>query len=427
MLTVNDLKYSVGNYKILNGVSFNVKDKEFVGIMGPNGSGKSTVLKNIYKLAKPDSGEITLDGENVLAMSNKEMAKRVSVVAQEHEACFDYTVEEVVLMGRYAGKKLTESCGQEDRDAVAKALETVGMSGLSERGYLSLSGGEKQRVILARAIAQNTETMILDEPTNHLDIKHQLFLLDYLKNSGKTVLTVLHDLRLAAHYCDRIYLLLDGNIVAEAPAESDEFNSRRLGLQWEWHANYQDAFGFTSDLGYMRIYGHVLSEDFVNFWEVPNLLLQKFPAEEFAATTKLKVVAKADGQQSGLIVMGWDYCYIGVEKQGDRFVLKQVVCKDAEQQNKETSTRLMELPVSRKLEAGLFPNYERDIYLRVKVGKNGVCHFHYSLDGKKYQPAGEPFTARQGKWIGAKVGLFSTAPFGKDRGWVDADWFRIEK
>lgn len=110
-----------------------------------------------------------------------------------------------------------------------------------------------------------------------------------------------------------------------------------------------------------------------------------------------------------------------------RFVLKQVVCKDAEQQNKETSTRLMELPVSRKLEAGLFPNYERDIYLRVKVGKNGVCHFHYSLDGKKYQPAGEPFTARQGKWIGAKVGLFSTAPFGKDRGWVDADWFRIEK
>ena len=115
----------------------------------------------------------------------------------------------------------------------------------------------------------------------------------------------------------------------------------------------------------------------MNFWEVPNLLLQKFPAEEFTATTKLKVVAKADGQQSGLIVMGWDYCYIGVEKQGDRFILKQVVCKDAEQQNKEIATRLMELPISRKLEAGLFPNYERDIYLRVKVGKNGVCHFHW--------------------------------------------------
>ena len=101
------------------------------------------------------------------------------------------------------------------------------------------------------------------------------------------------------------------------PADSDEFNTRQLGLQWEWHANYQDAFGFTSDLGYVRLYGHVLSKDFVNFWEVPNLLLQKFPAEEFTATTKLKVSAKADGQQSGLIVMGWDYSYLAVEKEGD--------------------------------------------------------------------------------------------------------------
>ena len=204
MLTVNDLKYSVGNYKILNGVSFNVKDKEFVGIMGPNGSGKSTVLKNIYKLAKPDSGEITLDGENVLAMSNKEMAKRVSVVAQEHEACFDYTVEEVVLMGRYAGKKLTESCGQEDRDAVAKALETVGMSGLSERGYLSLSGGEKQRVILARAIAQNTETMILDEPTNHLDVQAKEALKSALMDFAGTVLLVSHEEAFYREWAQRV-------------------------------------------------------------------------------------------------------------------------------------------------------------------------------------------------------------------------------
>ena len=177
----------------------------------------------------------------------------------------------------------------------------------------------------------------------------------------------------------------------------------------------------------MRVYGHLLSRDFVNFWEVPNLLLQKFPAEAFTATTRLKVVAKADGQQSGLIVMGWDYCYLGVEKEGDHFVLKQVVCKDAEQKNQETVVRLAELPLSRKLEAGLHPNYERDIYLQVKVGKNGICRFYYSPDGKKYKVAGEPFVARQGKWIGAKVGLFSTAPFGSDRGWVDADWFRIGK
>ena len=119
-----------------------------------------------------------------------------------------------------------------------------------------------------------------------------------------------------------------------------------------------------------------------------------------------------DGQQSGLIVMGWDYCYLGVEKEGDKFILKQVTCKDAEQKIPETVTRLAELPASRKYEAGLFPNYERDIYLRVKIEKGGICHFYYSLDGKKYKAIGMPFTARQGKWIGAKVGLFSTTPYG---------------
>lgn len=120
--------------------------------------------------------------------------------------------------------------------------------------------------------------------------------------------------------------------------------------------NYQDTFGFTSDLGFVRIYGHVLSENFVNFWEVPNLLLQKFPAERFTATAKLKVSAKMDGQQSGLIVMGWDYSYIGVEKVGELFVLKQAVCKDAEQNTPETIVRLAEIPASRIYEAGLYPN-----------------------------------------------------------------------
>ena len=218
-----------------------------------------------------------------------------------------------------------------------------------------------------------------------------------------------------------------GTYSIETPVESDEFNARQLGLQWEWHANYQDTFGFTSDLGFVRIYGHVLSENFVNFWEVPNLLLQKFPAEKFTATAKLKVSAKMDGQQSGLIVMGWDYSYIGVEKVGERFILKQAVCKDAEQNTPETAVRLAEIPASRIYEAGLYPNCEREIYLRVKVEKGGICRFSYSLDGKKYMSAGTPFTARQGKWIGAKVGLFSTAPYGKERGWVDADWFHVEK
>lgn len=213
----------------------------------------------------------------------------------------------------------------------------------------------------------------------------------------------------------------------ETPVESDEFDTRKLGLQWEWHANYQDVFGFTTNMGYVRIYGHELSPHFKNFWEVPNLLMQKFPAEEFTATAKLKVSAKDDGQLSGLIIMGLDYSWIGVEKQGEKFLLKQAVCKDAEQGNLEQVSTLAVLESSRKFEAGLFPNYEREIYIRVHVDKGAYCRFSYSLDGKKFTEAGTLFKARQGKWIGAKVGMFSVTPHGKERGWLDVDWFRVEK
>ena len=213
----------------------------------------------------------------------------------------------------------------------------------------------------------------------------------------------------------------------ETPVESDEFDTRKLGLQWEWHANYQDVFGFTTNMGYARIYGHELSPHFKNFWEVSNLLMQKFPAEEFTATAKLKVSAKDDGQLSGLIIMGLDYSWIGVEKQEEKFLLKQAVCKDAEQGNLEQVSTLAVLEPSRKFEAGLFPNYEREIYIRVHVDKGAYCRFSYSLDGRKFTEAGTLFKARQGKWIGAKVGMFSVTPHGKERGWLDVDWFRVEK
>lgn len=213
----------------------------------------------------------------------------------------------------------------------------------------------------------------------------------------------------------------------ETPVESDEFDSRKLGLQWEWHANYQDTFGFTTNMGYLRLYGYELSQNFKNFWEVPNLLLQKFPAEEFSAIAKLKVSAKDDGQLSGLIVMGWDYSWLGVEKQGEKFLLKQAVCKDAEQGNPEQVTTLAILNPSRKFEAGLYPNYERDIYIKIEVTKEAVCRFSYSVDGKKFTDVGTAFKARQGKWIGAKMGMFSVTPHGKERGWMDVDWFHVEK
>lgn len=211
------------------------------------------------------------------------------------------------------------------------------------------------------------------------------------------------------------------------PQESDDFNSRQMGLQWEWHANYQPLFGMTSDLGFMRVYGHELSDDFVNFWEVPNLLLQKFPAPEFTATAKVKVSAKADGNQSGLIVMGWDYARLSVEKLGEDFAIKLITCKDAEQGGAEHITDVAEVKPSRKYSAGLLPNYEREVWLRVTVADGGLCTFSYSLDGRKYHRAGDVFQARQGKWIGAKVGVFSAQLPGTDRAWIDIDSFELTK
>lgn len=210
------------------------------------------------------------------------------------------------------------------------------------------------------------------------------------------------------------------------PQESDEFNSHDLGKQWQWHANYNPLFGMTSDQGFLRLYGHSLSPDFINFWEVPNLLLQKFPAPTFTTTTKMKISAKEDGQQSGLIIMGHDYARIAVEKAGQDFLIKLITCHDAEKGGKEETLTSVKIPASRIYEAGLNPNYEREIFLRAHVADGGICDFSYSLDNKEFIQLPGLFKARQGKWIGAKIGLFSTQPAGLSRGWVDIDWFHID-
>ena len=212
------------------------------------------------------------------------------------------------------------------------------------------------------------------------------------------------------------------------PAESDEFNSVDLGLQWEWHSNYQDLYGFTTPYGFMRLYSWPLSEKYVNLWEASNLLLQKFPAEAFTATTKVAMVSKENGQEGGLIVMGWDYSALTVRREGDRFVLCQRTCKDAEQGGKESVGKLAEFEPSAKQTIIYSPTVSREIYLRVQVEAGGMCRFAYSLDGEKFTVCGEPFQARQGKWIGAKVGLVCVEPHAEpavNRGWMDVDWFRV--
>ena len=212
-ICATDIKMEIGNNEILKGVSIDSKNREFIGIIGPNGSGKSTLLKCIYRILKPNNGCIMLGEEDISKMSVKESAKKLAVVAQHNYYNFDFSVGEVVLMGRSPHKKSLEPDNSEDYDIVNESLEKVGMLGFKNRSFSTLSGGEQQRVILARALAQQTPCLILDEPTNHLDIKYQLSLLNIVKSLDLTVISAIHDLNIASMYCDRLFVMKNGRIV----------------------------------------------------------------------------------------------------------------------------------------------------------------------------------------------------------------------
>ena len=190
-------------------------NQEMVGVIGPNGSGKSTLLKCIYRILRPSGGAVKLDGKALLDYTTKESARKLAVVAQHNYYNFDFSVQDVVLMGRAPHKRALDRDNAEDYQIVSQALETVGMTDFTHRSFATLSGGEQQRVILARALAQQTPCLILDEPTNHLDIKYQLQLLDLVRGLNRTVITAVHDLNIAAMYCDRLYALKDGQIVGQ--------------------------------------------------------------------------------------------------------------------------------------------------------------------------------------------------------------------
>ena len=210
------------------------------------------------------------------------------------------------------------------------------------------------------------------------------------------------------------------------PVESDEFNSNTLGLQWQWHANYDEKFGMPTAFGTYRIYNYKLSDGFVNFWEVPNLLLQKTPADKFSATTKLRFTSKAEGQMGGLIMMGLDYSTLVVKRVGKEFHLLQLTCKGAEKGNSQTEQIIATLKPTAEDKIDYKPGIHMDIYMRLSV-ENSKLKFAYSLDGKKFKPCGTEFQMREGKWIGAKFGYVSVDPNPKsDRGWLDADWIRVD-
>ncbi len=225
-IETRSVSVSLSKKQIVRGASIKVRDKQFVGLLGPNGSGKTTLLKSIYRVLKPSAGTVLIDGEDIKELSFRDTSRRMGVVSQFNNISFDLSAQEMVLMGRAPHKKAFERDSAEDYRIAEDALKRVDMLDFRDRSFLTLSGGEKQRIILARALAQQVEMLILDEPTNHLDIKYQLQIMDVVKSLGCGVLAALHDLNLTLMYCTYVYIMKNGEVVAEG--ETEEVITERL-------------------------------------------------------------------------------------------------------------------------------------------------------------------------------------------------------
>ena len=211
------------------------------------------------------------------------------------------------------------------------------------------------------------------------------------------------------------------------PVESDEFNTPTVGKQWQWQANYDEKFGVPTAFGTFRIYTHKLAEDAKSFWLVPNMLLQKTPADEFTVTAKLRFTSKDQEQMGGIIMMGLDYSALVVKRVGQEFQLLQITCHAADKGKPNEEKLLATLQPTAIDQTDYRPGIHEDIYMRMRVAQSKL-RFAYSLNGKKFTDCGEEFQMREGKWIGAKFGFIAVEPAGKaDRGWVDADWIRVTR
>ncbi|MEV5411296.1 ABC transporter ATP-binding protein [Thermopolyspora sp. NPDC052614] len=213
-LAVREVSVRVGGKDLVRGVSLDVAPGEVLGLVGPNGAGKSTLLRTLYRARRPTSGRVLLDGQDVWRMPGRWLARRLAAVLQETGGDFDLTVYDVVAMGRTPHKRAFAGDDADDRTIIAEALERLDVAGLAYAPFDRLSGGEKQRVLIARALAQRPGTMVLDEPTNHLDLRHQFDALRLVRGLGVTTVVALHDLNLAAAFCDRICVMHGGEVVA---------------------------------------------------------------------------------------------------------------------------------------------------------------------------------------------------------------------
>ncbi len=212
---IKNLKFAYNGRDVLRNLDLSIDKNEFIGIVGPNGSGKTTLLKNIGGVLEPGEGEIYFDGKLLRSFSSKQIATMVGALQQENHVGFDFTVREVVEMGRFPHLSRFERHDADDDRAVEWALSVTDLESFSDRYVNQLSGGEKQRVFLALALAQEPDLLLLDEPTSSLDINYQIKIMETvcgLKQEGITVIAAIHDLNLAAHYADRIAMMSEGRI-----------------------------------------------------------------------------------------------------------------------------------------------------------------------------------------------------------------------
>lgn len=223
VIEVRGVSFSYEAVDVLREVSVSVDEGELLGLIGPNGSGKTTLIRCMAGALRPKLGVVLLEGRAVAEMGPREVARRLAVVPQDHGSPFDFTVVDVVSMGRYPHLGRLGRASRRDVEAVERAMELAGVKQLAHRRLCELSGGERQRVFIARALAQEPEVLLLDEPTAHLDLGHQLELMELVRrlcrDEGLTAVVAIHDLNLAARYCDRLVLLSGGRIRAMGAVE----------------------------------------------------------------------------------------------------------------------------------------------------------------------------------------------------------------
>lgn len=229
-IEVEHVRFSYGDREVLKDVSLRVEDGAFVGLIGPNGSGKSTLMKLIYRVLDLKEGEIRVNGISVRDLPYRKSAQMMAVISQNNHMEFNFTVRDMVMMGRSPYKRRLEGNNAEDARIVDETLRLVNMSGYASRGMHELSGGEQQRVVFARALAQMTDILIMDEPLNQFDITYQLELMKTVYDRNTTVLVSFHDLNMAALFCDYLYCIREGRIVAQGTPDEvlTEENIRRI-------------------------------------------------------------------------------------------------------------------------------------------------------------------------------------------------------